>query len=141
MTRRARHQAPAAVLAAVGLAAAALAAGGLVAPVTAAAAPVVVRSAPTAVDAGRRIPFRFLEFLCETPRRNIPVLRSTGGDVGAVKLVQYSLRFLDYPVGPVDGVYGSVTRAAVRRYQQDHGLVVDGTTGPQTWGSIQRVVC
>ena len=32
----------------------------------------------------------------------------------------------------VDGSFGPVTEAAVKRYQQDNGLTVDGKAGPQT---------
>ena len=35
-----------------------------------------------------------------------------------------------------DGEYGPITRAAVRSYQQAHGLEVDGVAGPQTLGSL-----
>jgi peptidoglycan hydrolase-like protein with peptidoglycan-binding domain len=35
-----------------------------------------------------------------------------------------------------DGIYGRTTEAAVRAYQQDNGLTVDGICGPQTWRSI-----
>jgi peptidoglycan DL-endopeptidase CwlO len=35
-----------------------------------------------------------------------------------------------------DGEYGPITRAAVRQYQQAHGLVVDGVAGPQTLGAL-----
>lgn len=36
----------------------------------------------------------------------------------------------------VDGDYGSVTQAAVRRRQQATGLVVDGQIGPATWPKL-----
>lgn len=37
-----------------------------------------------------------------------------------------------YDPGPVDGIYGPRTRAAVSKYQEDRGLGVDGIAGPVT---------
>lgn len=36
----------------------------------------------------------------------------------------------------VDGSFGPATDTAVRNYQSSHGLVVDGSAGPQTWSSL-----
>lgn len=49
-----------------------------------------------------------------------------------VKWIQKSLITLGYDPGPVDGIYGSRSRAAVCRYQQDQDLAVDGMVGGQT---------
>lgn len=38
--------------------------------------------------------------------------------------------------GPIDGKFGPMTRNAVRAYQKQNGLVVDGIVGQQTWGSL-----
>ncbi|WP_407306183.1 spore cortex-lytic enzyme [Desulfosporosinus sp. SB140] len=43
------------------------------------------------------------------------------------KLVQ-----LGYVVGPIDGKFGPKTEAAIRNFQKDHGLKVDGLAGTQT---------
>lgn len=57
------------------------------------------------------------------------------GDKGDdVKWVQYNLEYLKYDIGKygVDGDFGKVTDAAVRKFQSDHKLGVDGIVGPQT---------
>lgn len=38
--------------------------------------------------------------------------------------------------GPVDGIYGPATAAAVRAFQQANGLDIDGVVGPATWAAL-----
>lgn len=38
--------------------------------------------------------------------------------------------------GPIDGIFGPMTENAVRNYQNDLGLTVDGIVGPLTWRSL-----
>ena len=63
---------------------------------------------------------------------------SSGSDV---KKLQQSLLAAGYDLGSygVDGVYGNATAAAVKKYQQDNGLKVDGIAGNQTLGSLYTV--
>jgi peptidoglycan hydrolase-like protein with peptidoglycan-binding domain len=49
-----------------------------------------------------------------------------------VRVLQRRLRALGQQPGPVDGLYGPLTEAAVRRYQSAAELAVDGIAGPQT---------
>jgi peptidoglycan hydrolase-like protein with peptidoglycan-binding domain/DNA invertase Pin-like site-specific DNA recombinase len=49
-----------------------------------------------------------------------------------VQALQRRLRALGYQPGPVDGLYGPRTEAAVELLQQDSGLSADGVVGPQT---------
>ena len=37
-----------------------------------------------------------------------------------------------------DGIYGKSTKAAVKRWQQRHGLHADGIVGPKTWHALLR---
>jgi hypothetical protein len=53
-----------------------------------------------------------------------------------VRQVQRLLRRLGAEPGPVDGLYGPLTTAAVRRFQATHAVPVDGVVGPQTMGSL-----
>ena len=50
----------------------------------------------------------------------------------AVRVLQRRLRSLGTPPGPIDGLYGPQTEGAVERFQQRHGLAVDGIVGRQT---------
>ena len=49
-----------------------------------------------------------------------------------VRALQRRLRALGHRPGPVDGLYGPLTEAAVERLQRDTGLSADGIVGPQT---------
>src|SRR5918999_1334253 len=66
-----------------------------------------------------------------------------GTDAGskAVRQLQLRLRRLGDRPGPIDGLYGPRTAAAVVRFQRSHGLAIDGVVGPQTKGRLlaQRV--
>lgn len=53
-----------------------------------------------------------------------------------LKDIQAKLASLGYRTGPLDGVWGRQTEAAVKQYQADHGLPVDGVVGPQTVASL-----
>ncbi|WP_234987551.1 peptidoglycan-binding protein [Megasphaera vaginalis (ex Bordigoni et al. 2020)] len=59
------------------------------------------------------------------------------GMTGAeVQSVQYMLSDTGYLTGGADGVFGSGTQAAVKRFQADHGLTVDGIVGTQTMAAL-----
>ncbi|UCD86062.1 MAG: peptidoglycan-binding protein [Deltaproteobacteria bacterium] len=53
-----------------------------------------------------------------------------GEDVLQVQRILLSLNY--QTVGSPDGKFGAVTDAAVRSFQKDHGLEVDGVVGPIT---------
>ncbi|MEU6162834.1 peptidoglycan-binding domain-containing protein [Streptomyces tanashiensis] len=63
------------------------------------------------------------------------------GDSGpTVSRLQTDLNIHGYPVGQVDGIFGKKTDAAVRKFQSEHDLVVDGIVGPATWGALEEPV-
>lgn len=54
----------------------------------------------------------------------------------AVRLLQRRLAAKNMYRGPIDGIFGSQTEAAVRQLQQANSLTVDGIVGPATWGAL-----
>ena len=53
-----------------------------------------------------------------------------------VTQIQKKLAAEGYYRASIDGIYGSRTAAAVRSYQKDRGLKVDGICGPETLASL-----
>ncbi|SHI52177.1 Cell wall-associated hydrolase, NlpC family [Desulfosporosinus lacus DSM 15449] len=60
---------------------------------------------------------------------------STGSEI---IMLQSELQSLNYDVGPVDGIFGSKTKAAVQAFQRDNNLLVDGIVGPQTQEALKK---
>jgi peptidoglycan hydrolase-like protein with peptidoglycan-binding domain len=68
------------------------------------------------------------------------VIATRSGDSGdAVRGVQQFQpgRFPDAPELAVDGIYGPDTVAAVREFQRQWGLTIDGIAGRETWSFLQ----
>lgn len=73
------------------------------------------------------------------PGTTKPTLRR--GSKGAyVKELQTLLVGRGYDVGTygIDGDYGRATEAAVKEFQKDAGLSVDGVCGPKTWAALEE---
>ena len=60
------------------------------------------------------------------PTRQSATGNTSHTDTADIRWVQQRLQSLGYNPGPADGLVGSKTTAAVRRYQQDQGLVPTG---------------
>ena len=56
-----------------------------------------------------------------------------------VAVLQAILSARGYYNGALDGVFGDLLDASVRKFQMDHDLVVDGVCGPQTWREILKL--
>jgi peptidoglycan DL-endopeptidase CwlO len=68
---------------------------------------------------------------------SLAALRS--GDIGeSIYELQERLAALHYDVF-VDGDYGPVTEAAVRKFQQDNGFEADGIVDKSTWDALVRL--
>jgi hypothetical protein len=55
-----------------------------------------------------------------------------------VRKIQNRLKALEFYLGPVDGIFGGGTYAAVKAFQTSKGLGVDGVVGPETWKALFR---
>lgn len=62
-----------------------------------------------------------------------------GGYDKEVAQVQTMLKELGYYKGKIDGQFGSLTLDAVKRFQRDNNLLVDGIVGNQTYTRLLQV--
>ena len=58
----------------------------------------------------------------------------------AVKTLQSRLGDLGLDAGPVDGIFGSRTKSAVKAFQRRRGLLVDGVVGKNTWAELWKPI-
>ncbi len=64
------------------------------------------------------------------------VVLKVGSSGAQVKTLQTKLNNWGYDAGTVDGIFGSKTQAAVKRFQQKNGLVADGIVGAKTAAAL-----
>ncbi len=64
------------------------------------------------------------------------VVLKVGSSGSQVKTLQTKLNNWGYDAGTVDGIFGSKTQAAVKRFQQKNGLTVDGIVGAKTAAAL-----
>lgn len=70
-------------------------------------------------------------------KKDYPIVKK--GSTGEyVKLLQSLLKDFGYDPKGVDGIFGPNTLNAVKQFQKDRGLVVDGCVGPKTWAELTK---
>ena len=79
-----------------------------------------------------------ISFITVLAIKNTEVLAlSKYGSRGSeVRTIQDKLKRWGYYTGSVDGIYGSQTVAAVKKFQQKNGLTVDGIAGTKTLNAM-----
>lgn len=63
-------------------------------------------------------------------------LSKYGSRGSEVRTIQEKLKRWGYYTGGVDGIYGSLTVSAVKKFQQKNGLAVDGIAGTKTLAAM-----
>jgi peptidoglycan hydrolase-like protein with peptidoglycan-binding domain len=66
--------------------------------------------------------------------------RATAQAKRIVATIQTTLTQYGYYTGPIDGVYGEETTAAVKELQTDLGVTADGRVGPETIEAFNQAV-
>jgi len=71
--------------------------------------------------------------------RSYPLIKKgSKGDI--VNYLQYKLLSRLYNPGEVDGIFGNKTLNAVKQFQRDNRLSVDGIVGPKTWAKLKPII-
>ena len=66
----------------------------------------------------------------------VEALSKYGSRGQEVRTIQDKLKRWGYYTGSVDGIYGSLTVSAVKKFQQKNGLAVDGIAGTKTLNAM-----
>jgi peptidoglycan hydrolase-like protein with peptidoglycan-binding domain len=98
----------------------AAACGGGTAETTTSSTAVVVTPPPTTTAATTTVPATTTTTVAES------------GATATMLVVQQDLTALGYYTGPIDGIAGDETRAALAKFQSDAGIEADGEFGPNT---------
>ena len=80
-----------------------------------------------------------IAFITTLLLHNVPVVEALskyGSRGSEVRTIQDKLKRWGYYTGNVDGIYGSLTVSAVKKFQQKNGLKVDGIAGTQTLNAM-----
>lgn len=71
-------------------------------------------------------------FVVQKQDETVQTLSKLGSRGQEVRLVQQKLKSLGYYKGAVDGIFGVQTKNAVKAFQRNCGITVDGIAGPKT---------
>lgn len=63
---------------------------------------------------------------------SVSTLSKMGSRGDEVRRIQQKLKSMGYYTGSVDGIYGTQTQSAVKKFQRDNGLDADGIAGSKT---------
>ena len=78
----------------------------------------------------------FLIFYFFVKNNEVEALSKYGSSGTEVTQIQTKLKRWGYYSGSIDGIYGSKTVAAVKKFQQKNGLTVDGIAGKNTLAAM-----
>ena len=76
--------------------------------------------------------------LSDTPAFDTSRMKELTGICSSEETTEERLIALGYSCGPcgADGINGAETQAAIKAFQRDHGLAVDGIVGQKTWSKL-----
>ncbi|MCT7661390.1 peptidoglycan-binding protein [Mycobacterium deserti] len=78
--------------------------------------------------------------LGDEPEKQLEIVELSRGDDGPfVRILQHLLRARRFDLF-VDGDFGPITEQAVRRFQGNQGITIDGIVGPVTWSRLFTTV-
>ena len=82
----------------------------------------------------------FIIFKLNT-NQDVETLSKYGSRGSEVRTIQEKLKRWGYYNGSIDGIYGSQTVSAVKKFQQKNGLTVDGIAGKNTLNAMGIMTC